>query len=621
MHVSSEQLVKQTEDNRTDESYGSSFNTVRTPDSLRDRYRFITELGHGAQAKVFLAKRLSDNTKVTIKQLNVGSVKSWKEYELFHRESAVLSALNIDGVARFYESIECLNDDPPCSYIVQEFVEGTSLANLLHEGRRFRITDIYDIIIKLLMIIDKLQSRNPVVIHRDIKPSNIMVSPDNEGSYHVTLIDFGAVANPQIKGTGSTVAGTFGYMPPEQLMGKPVPASDIYAVAAVAVELFSGKSPADLPTKDFRLIFEPELEQMPPALVNTLRQMLEPKVENRLCDIHEIIRRFTSFKDDKYNTEIKSLINLGWMYDEYEKVQHIGANGNIDIWQSLPDQVPREIPNSLEIYFQNFMQFKSYSPNIKAEKYLSENINKKPLVFKQVYKQIRGELLTGNEDSSSISLNMKFWIAGIVLYFLIAVYFIGILGIFVAFLSLWVFGVIYSVTSRNQKNVNELSESMKKTHVFLYRMCPYCEVGMNILKYGRKTIATITEVKYLAAPVNRVIVNMIDGRRIMPVVNCSPRFLIRYKFNPPDDSKEEDLLHACVVHCEPEHHYQVGDPLPILYLISHQNGIETVASMVFPFPIENAMPDELVCVNDSVIKNYVNKSCTTCIGNICSTQK
>ena len=62
---------------------------VMTPPELADRYRFIKALGEGAQGKVFLAQRLLDGKQVAIKQLRIDSIKTWKEYTLFHREAEV----------------------------------------------------------------------------------------------------------------------------------------------------------------------------------------------------------------------------------------------------------------------------------------------------------------------------------------------------------------------------------------------------------------------------------------------------------------------------------------------------------------------------------------------------
>ena len=99
---------------------------------------------------------------------------------------------------------------------------------MLKAKHRFLDESIYDIIAQVLRILQSLHEHQPPVIHRDIKPSNLMLTPVDNGKYKVTLLDFGAVANPQIQTGGSTVAGTFGYMPPEQLMGQAQPGSDIY---------------------------------------------------------------------------------------------------------------------------------------------------------------------------------------------------------------------------------------------------------------------------------------------------------------------------------------------------------------------------------------------------------
>ena len=347
----SEQLVEPEQLIESKQSIKSDQTIVKTPESLQDSYLFIRQLGHGSQAKVFLAVRLADGKNVAVKQLNIGSVKTWKEYDLFHREAQLLESLDIDGVAKFYEAIECLDDRPPCSYIVQEYIEGYSLGQMLKDGHRFKVTDICDIIYQLLLILKQLQDRPAPVVHRDIKPSNILLKPGIDG-YKATLIDFGAVANPQVQSGGSTVAGTYGYMPPEQLMGKPEPASDIYSLAAVAVYLISGRSPADMPIKDFHLIFEPDMQNMPPAVVNTLRSMLEPDPEKRLCDYETIYDLFENFQNDIFaSTGSRQKVMTPAEFNEaLEKVQFYGQSGNIELWQELSDLLPREDRYIPELY-------------------------------------------------------------------------------------------------------------------------------------------------------------------------------------------------------------------------------------------------------------------------------
>ena len=328
-----------------DDSISKSSEYPETPAILSGKYRYIKKLGQGSQAKVYQAMRLKDQKLVCIKQLDIESVSNWKEYELFQREADVLASLDINGVALFYEAIEDLNSARPCAFIVQEYIEGESLADMLRNGYRFKVDEVYNILIQLLRIIYQLQNRPNPVIHRDIKPSNIMLSPVH-GTYYVTLIDFGAVANPQVQGGGSTTAGTFGYMPPEQCTCHTCLASDIYSLGAVAVEMFSGKSPSSLPNVDFRLIFEPELENQPPALVNTLRRMLEPDYKKRLSDPVELIEIFKRFQNGDFR-QGNTIRPTPAKYDQkLAEVMEIGAPGNVDLWQTLPDETPRQIPNA-----------------------------------------------------------------------------------------------------------------------------------------------------------------------------------------------------------------------------------------------------------------------------------
>ena len=188
---------------------------VNIPDVITRKYEFIERLGKGSQGQVWRAERKNDGQIVAIKQLNVHSVTTWKQYELFRREADILASLEVEGVAPFYEYIEDLSANPPCVCIVQKFVEGQTLAEFLKKKHRFATETIYDIVLQMLQILQELHGRKPPVIHRDIKPSNLMLAAEKNGRYKVTLLDFGAVANPKVQNGGSTVAGTFGYMPPE----------------------------------------------------------------------------------------------------------------------------------------------------------------------------------------------------------------------------------------------------------------------------------------------------------------------------------------------------------------------------------------------------------------------
>ena len=534
--------------------------TVKTPRSLQKDYRFVEQIGKGAQGKIFRAIRLKDHQIVAVKQLRIDSIKNWKEYDLFHREADVLASLNIRGVARFYDAIDCFEDDPPSSYIVQEYIPGVSLQQMLNDGHRFTVNDVYDILIQTLQILEKLHHHNPPVIHRDIKPSNLMISPDKNNRFSVTLIDFGAVANPQVQSGGSTVAGTYGYMPPEQLTGKPVPASDVYAVAVLAVQLFSGKNPADIPTKDFRLIFEPYMQDKPHELVTTLRKMLEPRVEKRFADIPVILKEFNNYKRNIFKTDDRkkqpAVVNDDLNYsDKIKKLNYIGENGCIDLWQQLPDD-EREIPG---VYME---------------------------IFRKEYYHIESETRFGANISV---VNITYALVMTVLFLILCLAFSRektaciVFGVF-AFISFFA-GIVmlalkYGNVERNEPNSEQKYVNKEYENVFIKE-----QALKSVLKSGRKGMATITGIEYLS--VEKDYVTSKYQRKLereFYKVNIDPRFKILYKFNPPDDKREEDIIHSFVTHIEPENHYKIGDPLPILYLIQDKYFTDIVYSIPYPTP-------------------------------------
>ena len=599
-----------------------------TPHSLRDKYTFIYEIGHGTQGRIYLAERNADGVKVAIKQLNVESVKNWKAYDLFRRESEVLSSLDISGVAKFYDAIECLDDDPPCSYIVQEYIEGKSLAEMIQSGHRFTLNRVYDIILQLLAILKQLHAHVPPVIHRDIKPSNILLKPLNGDDFQIYLIDFGAVANPQVQGGGSTVAGTFGYMAPEQMMGKPEPASDIYSLGAVAVHLISGRSPADMPVKDFHLIFEPEMQNMPPTLVAALRRMLDPNVADRLCDIDALSKLFQAFSESIYRSQThfndKSLSN-----EEFEKrlkqVEYYGQEGNIELWQRLPDETPRKFadfiahpPMKVPVEKFDFSESKAYRnwtkkhldmPSYENELFTTDmNSTPRPLtytigLFVGVFSLTFG--LVGGL-SGILKLQVDVFVVSVI----IAICLVTLL-------------YVYIIKKTKRERTHILDDAFSKypyEPVDLYdslkndiKSIPFVDIDLGyMLKFGRKSIATVVDIQYITC--NRQ--NIEDQYSILDTSNkakCQchfschgkPHFVISYKFNPPDDVREEDIIHKISTYTNVEEYLHIGDPLPILYWIQRTEGVawDHVVSMPFPYPIHDPLHTTDILFADSSLGN------------------
>ena len=547
----------------------STSTSISTPPELADEYTFIKKIGEGAQANVFLATRHSDNIQVAIKHLNIDSVKTWKEYDLFHREADVLKNLNMDGVARFYEAPEFLTIEHPSAYIIQEYIDGQSLEMLMKEGYRFTLQKLFKFVIQLLDILNQLHTHNPPIIHRDLKPGNVMMVQQPNGDLKPYLIDFGAVANPQVQSGGSTVAGTYGFMPPEQLMGKPVPASDIYSLAAMIVYLISGVSPGNMQITDFHLIIEPHLENIPNIITATLHQMLEPVVEKRLADYKSLRERFELFAAGRFEMSFSSSDTLD--EEKLLKVQKIGQRGNIDLWMALADQTPRKIPK----YYNHLVP----AYNIDAKSVY-------PILKKYYIKQTVKTILV---------------ITPFNLFLYPAIFFItrpNFLSTFAAAFFLIIAFAIYIF------NCDHYIKKIKKLSVNENQWQPLASEDQNsdldnillLLKSGSKSIAIMIDCIYQPASSDTIQLyeqylpkGILDDPDASNLIPCSyhhtyPKFRLRYKFNPPDDDNPDELVHEIYVHRDMNDVLQAGDPIPILYYVNPGNHLD-VMSMPFPYPL------------------------------------
>jgi len=122
-------------------------------------------------------------------------------------------------------------------YMVMELVRGVTLGELLRDTGALSADEGAYVMLEIARALDHAHRRG--VIHRDVTPGNVML--DEDGG--VKLLDFG-IAAPVHGGTAGEVFGTPGHMPPEQLEGRMLsPATDLFALATVALETWTGRAP------------------------------------------------------------------------------------------------------------------------------------------------------------------------------------------------------------------------------------------------------------------------------------------------------------------------------------------------------------------------------------------
>jgi pSer/pThr/pTyr-binding forkhead associated (FHA) protein len=225
-------------------------------------YQTIKLLGRGGMGCVMLARDDKTGLLVAIKSLLPEVAVTEVSLRRFMREIQVAKALDHPNIVRFLES----GTNNGSVYLVTEFVEGSDAAKLADaQGGRLPFREAIDIVAQSL---DALAyAHNKEYIHRDIKESNILVSGDRP-NYTAKLTDFGLAKSFTQSGmSGITMAGdmagTFAYMPPEQIRDfrNVRPTSDIYAIGMTAYSLLAGDTALDLgPNNDIastvKAIFE-----------------------------------------------------------------------------------------------------------------------------------------------------------------------------------------------------------------------------------------------------------------------------------------------------------------------------------------------------------------------------
>lgn len=200
--------------------------------------RVVAQTTH---ARLYQA-RAPDGSKVAVKELLFALVPDAQAVESFERESALLKTLDHPQIPNFIDSFREGQGTQMRLYLVQEFVDGMSLADRI-DRHRFDESQATQIARDVLRILGYLHALSPRVIHRDVKPANLIQKPDAT----LVLVDFDAARDLDRDVTHrATMVGTFGYMPPEQLGGTVDVTADLYALGATLIHLLTRRPPTDL---------------------------------------------------------------------------------------------------------------------------------------------------------------------------------------------------------------------------------------------------------------------------------------------------------------------------------------------------------------------------------------
>ena len=161
-----------------------------------------------------------------------------KTLDIYSRDVYVqLASVRIEGVPAVKE---CVADDGKL-IVVEEYVQGRSLKQVLDEQGLLNEEQAYDIAVQLADILVRLHQLEPAIVHRDIKPSNIII----EKNGHVNLIDFNAARHVNAdKNEDTRMLGTVYFAAPEQFgFGQSDERTDIYGLGATINYIMTGDKP------------------------------------------------------------------------------------------------------------------------------------------------------------------------------------------------------------------------------------------------------------------------------------------------------------------------------------------------------------------------------------------
>ena len=204
--------------------------------ALPERYRHPVAIGYGGMAEVYRAEDAVLGRTVAVKVLaeRLGGDEEFRRR--FRREAVSAARIAHQHVATVYDVGE--HEGRP--YLVMEHLPGGALADRI--AGRPSPAEALEWIEQIASALDAAHAKG--VVHRDIKPANLLL----DATGHVKVADFGIAR--VLEGGGSTVTaagtvlGTTGYLAPEQARAEPATfATDVYALAAVAFELFTGERP------------------------------------------------------------------------------------------------------------------------------------------------------------------------------------------------------------------------------------------------------------------------------------------------------------------------------------------------------------------------------------------
>jgi hypothetical protein len=291
---------------------GSPASLLTAGETFADRYEIKDELGRGGFGIVYLAfDRGPLQRTVALKVIRFASggpaEPSALARQRFLEEARVAGNLSHSNIATVYD----VGESAGCVYMTQELAPGRDLRKILGDAGPLPLRRIIAIGRQICEGLAHAHARN--IVHRDIKPGNIVVGAEDR----VKVTDFGLAQPPQGEDSAlnQAIAGTPGYMAPEQLRGDRVDGrADTFAVGCVLYQMltgrqpFEGATPASIIEKTLHAVpTEPSRvrEDLPRTLDRIVGRAMRKDPEERYANVTQLQQDLVNYEQFEYLTDAK----------------------------------------------------------------------------------------------------------------------------------------------------------------------------------------------------------------------------------------------------------------------------------------------------------------------------
>lgn len=163
--------------------------TQLTGEVLDEKYRIEKELGKGGMGSVYLSTHLGTGRPVAVKVITPQFMMNDEFVERFKREAKAAGRLHHPNVVNVTDFGFARVNAERIAYLVMEYLDGCTLADVLAEESQLPIDWVVDIVEQTASAVEEAHQQG--IIHRDLKPDNIWLEPNRRGGYTVKVLDFG----------------------------------------------------------------------------------------------------------------------------------------------------------------------------------------------------------------------------------------------------------------------------------------------------------------------------------------------------------------------------------------------------------------------------------------------